>query len=119
MPKTILIAEDNDSNYLLLSKLINKSYNIIRAKNGLEAVELFPEIKPDLILMDIKMPVMNGLEATAKIRESDTQIPIIAITANAFEEDKQNALKVGCTRFLTKPINIKLLNSTLIEFLDN
>ena len=102
--KTILIAEDTDSNFLLLNIVLRKKYNLVRAYNGQEALELFQENKPDLILMDIKMPIMDGLDATREIRKIDAGIPIIALTANAFDSDKQKAKEAGCNGYMAKPI---------------
>lgn len=99
----ILVAEDNDSNYLLI-KVLLKGYDLTHVYNGQEAVNMAKEQKFDLILMDVRMPVMDGLEATQHIREFNTQIPIIAVTANAFEEDKKRAYSAGVNDFLTKPI---------------
>lgn len=115
--KKILIAEDNDSNYLLLATLLKKEYYLLRAQHGEEAVNLFRSESWDLILMDIKMPGMDGLEATRKIREADQEIPIIALTANAFNEDRENALKAGCTDYLSKPVDRKLLQELLDRYL--
>ncbi len=99
----ILVAEDNDSNYLLL-KYILKNYNLTRVKNGADAVRKVRDEKFDLVFMDMKMPVMGGLEATRKIREFDAEIPIIALTANAFDSDRVSAMDAGCNAFLTKPL---------------
>ena len=115
--KSILVAEDNDSNYLLLSTILKKEYLLTRAVNGAEAVRLYHEIKPDLILMDIKMPVMTGLEATAEIRKADKEIPIIALTAYAFGSDRDEAINAGCDRVMTKPINIKEIKDMLSKLL--
>lgn len=114
--KKILIAEDNDSNYLLASIILKKQYEVCRAHNGAEAVTLVQEWQPDIVLMDWKMPIMTGLEATIKIRESNTTIPIIALTAYAFTSDRQQALEAGCNEFLTKPINIKELTTILSQY---
>ena len=103
--KTILVAEDNDSNYLLMTYILKKYYQVQRAKNGKEAVERVDQGDIDLVLMDIKMPVMDGLEATAKIREKHTDVPIVALTANAFASDRQMAMEVGCNEFLSKPVS--------------
>jgi CheY-like chemotaxis protein len=81
--KTILVAEDTDSNYKLIEAMIGKLYKLYRASNGIEAVALHADIHPDLILMDVKMPDMNGLEATMMIRENDRDVPIIAQSAFA------------------------------------
>ena len=99
----ILVAEDNDSNYLLIKNIL-KNNHLTRAVTGTEAVEKARTQTFDAILMDIRMPVMNGLEATVLIRKSDPAIPIIALTANAFDSDKENALAAGCNHFMTKPV---------------
>ena len=99
----ILVAEDNDSNFRLIGNLLRNN-RLARAITGDEAVELARTRAFDLILMDIRMPVMDGLQATALIREFDPEIPIIALTANAFDSDKDNALTAGCSYFMTKPI---------------
>lgn len=101
----ILIAEDDESNFLLFRAILGKSFNIIHAWNGKEAVELFKETNPKLILMDIKMPGMDGYEATQLIRSTCDSIPIIAVTAYAFEEDAERILKMGFDDYLAKPID--------------
>lgn len=110
--KSILIAEDIDSNYLLV-KAILKTFTLTRAKTGREAVDLAREHRYDAILMDMKMPVMDGLEATRLIREFDTQTPIVAVTANAFDSDREEALAAGCNAFVTKPIKKSDLEALL------
>ncbi|MBQ8867510.1 MAG: response regulator [Bacteroidaceae bacterium] len=115
--KTVLIAEDTDSNYLLLSIVLRKRYNLTRAYNGQEAIELYQSSKPDLILMDIKMPIMDGLEATREIRKMDTETPIIALTANAFDSDKQKAKEAGCNGYMAKPIVAAELLVLMQEYL--
>lgn len=106
---TILIAEDLESNFILLKIILSRHYNILWAKNGIEAVSIFKEQKPDLVLMDIKMPLMDGLEATKAIREESPHVPIIAQTANAFESDHIQAIEAGCNDVITKPIKSKRL----------
>ncbi|MFA6769694.1 MAG: response regulator [Bacteroidales bacterium] len=113
----ILIAEDLDSNFLFLKIVLSKQYNIIWAKNGAEAVELFKKYNPDLVLMDIKMPVMNGLDSTEAIRNISDTVPIIAQTANAFESDHQKARKAGCSDIITKPIKIVHLIDMVKKYL--
>jgi signal transduction histidine kinase/ABC-type amino acid transport substrate-binding protein/CheY-like chemotaxis protein len=108
----ILVAEDNDSNYLLV-KAILKSHVLTRAVNGEKAVELASKNRYDAILMDIRMPIMDGLEATKKIREFDKNVKIIALTANAFDSDRVDAMNAGCDSFLTKPLNKKELMKVL------
>lgn len=111
--KKILVAEDTDSNFLLVSIILKKAYDIVRAYNGEEAIAMYKSEKPDLILMDMKMPVMDGLTSSMKIREIDKEIPIIALTANAFDSDRQKALDAGCNDYMSKP----LVASALIELL--
>ena len=103
--KKILIAEDNDSNFVLMSYILKKYYQFERARNGQEAVEMVDKGQYDIVLMDIKMPVMNGLEATKAIKEKHPDLPILALTANAFDSDRQLAMEVGCNDFLSKPVS--------------
>lgn len=109
----ILVAEDNDSNYLLVSKIAGSDSLLRRAHNGAECVEMFMAGKPDVILMDMQMPVMDGYKATRAIRELDKNIPIIAVTANAFDSDRVKALSAGCSDYLTKPLTREILTLTL------
>lgn len=111
--KTILVAEDTDSNFKLIEAMIGKSFKLFRAHNGLEAVSMFFEIKPDLVLMDIKMPELSGLDAATLIRENDKTTPIIAQSAFAFEDDRRNAMEKGCTDFLAKPFSKKQLTTVI------
>lgn len=104
----ILVAEDNDSNFLLVQHIL-KDYDLQRAVNGVEAVEAVRNQNFDLVLMDLKMPVMGGLEATRKIREFNNDIPIVALTANAFDADRASAIDAGCNAFLSKPVKRKQL----------
>lgn len=115
--KTILIAEDVESNFLLLKALLSKTYNLLHAYNGKEAVDMFLEYQPDLILMDIKMPVMDGLEATYLIRATSANIPIIALTAFAFDQDRVKVLEAGCNDFLTKPLSPPMLKETIAKYI--
>lgn len=110
---TILVAEDIDSNYALVDILLRKEFKIVRAQNGHEAVSLFLELRPDLILMDIQMPEMNGLDATRKIREINTEVPIVALTAFAFDSDRVEFLNAGGTDYVVKPIDPMLLKDKL------
>lgn len=99
----ILVAEDNDSNFLLIKNIL-KLCHLTRAVNGIEAVEKAKDQTFDIVFMDMRMPEMNGLEATSKIREFNRALPIIALTANAFYTDKEAALAAGCNYFITKPV---------------
>jgi signal transduction histidine kinase len=116
--KVILVAEDTDSNYLLLESMIGNHYILQRAMNGMEVVTMFHESKPDLIMMDIKMPVMNGIEATKIIRSISPDIPIIAQSAYAFDQDRNAAMEAGCNDFLAKPYNKAQILDTLRKTLN-
>ena len=111
--KKILVAEDVESNFILLKNLIGKEYTLLWAKDGFETVEMYKQYQPDLILMDIKMPRMDGFEATHIIRSYSKEIPIIALTAYAFEADRELALEAGCNDFVTKPVSEKILRRVL------
>lgn len=115
--KRILIAEDNDSNYILMNYILKRYYEFFRARNGQEAVDLAVSEKPDLILMDLKMPVMDGLEATRQIKAEMPDLPIVALTANAFDSDRQAALEAGCDDFLSKPVNAEKCIQTIAKFI--
>ena len=114
---TILVAEDNESNYLLVSYLLRSEYNLLWAHDGVEALELYKTNHIDLILMDIRMPRMGGLATTEQIRRTDTTTPIIALTAFAFDSDRTQTLEAGCTDFIAKPINAELLKSKLRKYI--
>jgi CheY-like chemotaxis protein len=117
--KTILIAEDEEVNFIYLKTALSKTnVNILRAHNGEEAVEM-AKVNPliELILMDIKMPKMNGLEATKAIKSFRGDIVIIAQTAFAMDEDRKNCETVGVDDFLSKPVRYKLLFDTLNKHL--
>lgn len=102
--KLILIAEDSKSNYLLFETMLKENYRLLHANDGLEAVRLYQDVNPDIIIMDIKMPKMDGYEATRIIRKENSQIPIIAVTAYAFADDEDRIMSNGFTAYLTKPI---------------
>lgn len=115
--KTILVAEDNDSNYILMTYILKRHYQFLRAKNGQEAVDMVEKGGIDLVLMDIKMPVMDGLEATGKIKAAHPDLPVVALTANAFESDRQQAIEAGCDNFLTKPISSEKCLATIASLI--
>ena len=114
--KKILIAEDNDSNYILMTYILKKYYQFERAKNGQEAVEMAEKGGYDIVLMDIKMPIRDGLAATKAIKEKFPDLPIVALTANAFDSDRQLALEAGCNDFLSKPVSSDLCLQTIKKF---
>lgn len=103
--QTILVAEDIDSNFALVDIILRKDFHIVRAMNGNDAVRLYKELKPNLILMDIQMPELNGLEATKIIRAIDEEIPILALTAFAFNSDRVEFLDAGGSDYIIKPID--------------
>lgn len=105
--RTLLVAEDVDSNFLLMNTVLGKKYKLIRARDGREAVDMYKENHPDLIFMDIKMPYMDGLEATRLIRGYSKDIPIIALTAFAFESDRERAIEAGCNDYLNPLAELK------------
>lgn len=105
--KLILVAEDEESNFELVKIVLAKRYRLVRAKNGIEAVTLSEEEHPDLILMDIRMPDMNGLDATRIIKEVNHDVPIVALSAYAFDENVREAKNAGCDDFLAKPFRVE------------
>lgn len=111
--KTILIAEDMDDNYLLYKIYLEKKYNLIRAENGEEAISKFLEYSPAVILMDIGMPVVDGYQATEAIRQLSSKVPIVAVTAFAYDEDKRKVMSRGFNGYLFKPLNKEALFNML------
>ena len=90
---TILVAEDNESNYRLFQSILKREYNLVHAWDGKEAVNLYKLHNPQIILMDINMPVMDGYEATREIRKLSLDVPIIAVTAFAYASDEQRVME--------------------------
>ncbi len=118
--KRILVIEDNEVNLYLIRFMLEKSgYEVIEAREGAVGVELAIKEKPDLIIMDIQLPDINGLEATKRIRasEADGDIPIIALTSFAMTGDRERALAAGCTGYIEKPINPETFISEIEKFL--
>lgn len=114
---TILIAEDNESNYKLFASILKGEYQLIHAWDGQEAGEMFKQYNPQIILMDINMPVMDGYEATKEIRKYSAKVPIIAITAFAYASDEQRVMESGFDGYMPKPINARLLKAQLTEIM--
>ncbi len=115
----VLIAEDLECNYILLKVILSKWYEVIWAENGKRAVDMYKTYNPDLILMDIKMPVMDGLTATEEIRKISPSVPIVAQTANAFEFQHIQAINAGCNEVITKPVDINNMLQTIKKHLEN
>jgi len=103
----ILVAEDDDTSYALLQVYLKKeNYPLLRAVNGKQTIEMYKENPGiSLILMDLKMPIMDGYEATREIRKINSEVPIIAQTAYALSGDSKKAMDAGCDDYVTKPIN--------------
>jgi CheY-like chemotaxis protein len=117
----ILIVEDNEANIDTLSEYLPyKGFQIVVARNGTEAIDRARETKPDLILMDIQTPGMDGITATRYIRQDSTLagIPIIALTALAMPGDRERCLEAGVDEYLSKPVSLKQLLITIKEYLN-
>jgi two-component system cell cycle response regulator DivK len=119
MPK-ILIVEDVEYNVDLLMQLLEDEYELVTAGDGAQGVELAEQERPDLILMDLSLPVMDGWEATRRIKANATlaHIPIIGLSAHAMSGDAEKALAAGCDDYLAKPLNDELLFEKLERFLN-
>lgn len=119
--KTILIVEDNDLNLKLFRDLLGANgYQTIETKEGYEAINLAKRLHPDLILMDIQLPEISGLEVTKRIK-ADMEIrhiPIIAVTAFAMKNDEEKILQAGCEAYISKPISIADFLTSVRQFLD-
>ena len=114
----ILVAEDEDSNYELVKIVLSKRYRLIHAHNGIEAVTMSEDEHPDLVLMDIRMPDMNGLDATRIIKEVNPDLPVVALSAYAFEDNIREAKAAGCDEFMAKPFRVEDLLDTVQKYVD-
>ncbi len=120
MPKKILIVEDNDLNLKLFRDLLMAhNYEIVETKDGLEAIRLARSENPDLILMDIQLPEVSGLDVTRRLKaDADvSHIPIVAVTAFAMKDDEEKILAAGCEAYISKPISIVPFLNTVRKFL--
>jgi two-component system, cell cycle response regulator DivK len=115
--KTVLVVEDIELNSDLLAQILEDSYNVLLARDGAEGVRLADERKPDMILMDISLPVIDGYEATRQIRAASPEVPIIGLSAHAMAGDAEKALRAGCTDYMTKPVDEGLLLEKLKQCL--
>tara|TARA_B100000073_G_C23632371_1_gene533099 strand:+ start:27 stop:398 length:372 start_codon:yes stop_codon:yes gene_type:complete len=116
----ILYVEDNPDNvYMLTRRLKKKGFEVLVAEDGQQGVEMALSELPDLILMDLSLPIMDGWEATKNIKadEKGKNIPIIALSAHAMEEHKKSAMEAGCNDYDTKPVDLKRLMSKISQFL--
>jgi len=119
-PKTILVVEDNELNMKLFHDLLEAhGYNILQTRDGMEALKLARQHRPDLILMDIQLPEVSGLEVTKWIKEDDAlrAIPIIAVTAFAMKGDEEKIREGGCEAYIAKPISVTKFLKTVEQFL--
>ena len=114
--KRILVAEDNDSNWMLMTYVLKKNYEPVRARNGQEAVDMALTGDYAWVMMDLKMPVMDGLEATRQIKAAKPDLPIIALTANAFDSDRQSAFEAGCDNFMAKPVSAEMCLKMIADY---
>ncbi len=117
--KKILVVEDIEFNRELLVQLLEDDYQVVTANDGAAGIEMAEETLPDLILMDLSLPVIDGWEATRRIKSNERlkHIPVIAVTAHAMQGDEEKARAAGCDDYLTKPIDEDLLIEKLKEFL--
>jgi len=116
--KTVLIVEDVDLNIDLLTQILEEDYQLLVAKDGAEGVALAELMKPDLVLMDISLPVMDGYQAARCIRERFSSLPVIGLSAHAMQGDAEKAIAAGCNAYLTKPVDEDLLLKKLKEYLE-
>ena len=117
--KKVLVVEDVDFNRDLLVQLLEDKYQVIEAVNGQEGVELAERERPALILMDLSLPIMDGWEATRRIKANPelSSIPVIALTAHAMVGDQEKALAAGCDDYLVKPLNEDILMAKIAKYL--
>jgi two-component system cell cycle response regulator DivK len=120
MPQKILIVEDNPLHMKLMEMTLrDKNYTLVKATDGEEALDVALKERPDLILMDIRLPKMNGFEVTRKLRENPifSRTPIIALTAHAMAGDRESVIKSGCDTYLSKPVDTRQLPAVIAEML--
>ena len=118
--QTILYVEDNPENRLLIRRVLNaEGYNVSEAESATQALKVLHEQVPDLILMDINMPDIDGYALTAHLKAQSNlrQIPIIAMTANALKGDRERSLAAGCDGYIEKPVNVDTLTDQIVHFL--
>lgn len=120
MTKTVLCIEDNKINMLLVSRVVEaEGYNLLRAEDGPKALAMLEESQPDIILLDINIPGIHGLDLARMIRENErlAAIPIIATTANVLVGDKERCLEAGCDEYLPKPLDIRRLRQVMQAYM--
>lgn len=120
MKRKVLLVEDNPQNRYLITFLLEKSgYEVVIAEDGEEAVEAVPQHLPDVILMDVQLPKIDGYEATRRIKSDErfSAIPVLALTAHSMKGDRAKALEAGCDDYITKPVDIDVLLRRIEEVL--
>lgn len=118
MTKRILCVEDNPQNMRLIRKiLLHEGYDVLEAENGLTGVQIALEQHPDLVLMDVNLPDIDGLEATQRIKREVAHLPIVALTANAMFGDEERCMAAGCDGYVSKPVSRSLLLDKLLQLL--
>lgn len=120
MPKKVMIVEDNELNMKLFRDVIETSgYMSIQTRSGLEALEIARQHKPDIIIMDIQLPEISGLEITKQIKEDNNlqDIPVIAVTAFAMKGDEERIRKGGCEAYISKPISLSIFMETIKKYI--
>lgn len=121
MAKTVLIVEDNELNMKLFNDLLDAhGYNTLQTRDGMDALAIAREHRPDLILMDIQLPEVSGLEVTKWIKEDEDlkSIPVVAVTAFAMKGDEEKIREGGCEAYIAKPISVQQFLDTVKRFLD-
>ena len=120
MPKRVLAIEDNESNMILISRVVEaEGYELLRAEDGTEALDLLAAEKPDLILLDINIPGIHGLELAGRLKADGrlADVPLIATTANVLQGDRERCLAAGCDDYLPKPLDIRELRQIMNHYL--
>ncbi|WP_062154960.1 hybrid sensor histidine kinase/response regulator [Beggiatoa leptomitoformis] len=117
--RKLLLAEDTEVLRLLFKLILNEHYELVMAENGEDAVRLALLENPDIVLMDLQMPIMNGYDATKQLRSEGFNTPIIALSASNFEEDRNYAMQLGCNAYLTKPVDNQRLLNTILQVIEN
>jgi CheY-like chemotaxis protein len=118
--QVVLIAEDNPGNMLTFRALLKDRYNLLEAEDGEKALKTAMNVLPDLILLDMSLPIYDGFEVTKKLKKDNKtkNIPIIAVTAHAMKGDKERVLASGCDEYISKPVDMKLLLQTIGKYLN-
>ena len=116
--KTILLVEDTDLNIDLITQMLEDEFHLLIARDGEQGIGMASERHPDLILMDISLPVMDGYEATRQIRQILPSTPILGLSAHAMANEEQKARQAGCNDYLTKPVDEEILIQKIKEYLE-